>query len=155
MAADLIEQAAEIRGVRCEHAEDGIVADRGDDCVTLFLLEEGDAHRPAAGGGPDFIGRGNDSGHSGCQTFGVEVDGRLAVDQKPVAAEHYDGFDAGPSSNGDCEVANSRHQAPVKSVANLDIAGNLVKRIRLNCHELQGIIESGAAMPLHFLHCRL
>ena len=150
MAADVVEQAAEVCLVGGQNAKQRVVAHRGDHSIASFLLDERDSHRALAGGFTNLIGRGNDSGHSRCQTLGVQIDSRLAVDEKAVAAEHYYGLDPGASSYGDGEVANGRHQAPLEDFANLIIAGNLVNRIRLNCHELQGIIENrdGSVVPL-------
>jgi hypothetical protein len=75
----------------------------------------------------------------------------LAVDQEPVATENHYGLDSRPLADGNRQVANCRHQGSIESGAKLGIAGNLVNRIRLNCHELQGIIEIGTALSSHFL----
>lgn len=114
------------------------------------MFDESDAGRTFSRGRSDLVRKGNDSRYARCQTFGIEIDGGLAVYEKPVAAEHYHGLNAGPLANGDCQVANCRHQGFVVRGTNLGIRGNLVNRIRLNCHELQGIIENrdGSVVPL-------
>ncbi len=150
MPADVVKQAAKVGGCGRQYAKNRVVANRRDDRVAVFLFDERYAHRPMTRTRANFVGRGNDSGHACCQTLCIELDRGLAVDQQAIAAENDDRLDAWPLTDGDSEVANGRHQCSIESGAKLDMASNLVKRIRLNCHELQGIIENrdGTVVPL-------
>ncbi len=114
------------------------------------MLDERKTHRSLPGGSSNFVSGGNDSGHPRCQTFGVEIDCRLGIDQQAVAAEDDYRLDSGPLTDGDREVANCRHQGSIDSGAMLGMATNLVNHIRLNCRQLQGIIENrdGSVAPL-------
>ena len=117
------------------------------------MFDERHAHRTLASRSANLVGRSNDSRDTRCQTFCVKVGGGLAVDEKAIAAEYHNGLDAGALTNGNRKVANGRHQGSIESRAKLDMASNLVEHIRLNCHELQGIIENrdGTVVPLPLL----
>ena len=155
MSPDVVEQASEISRSRGQHAEKSVIPDGRNDRVAFLVLDQSDESRSFSARHADLVRGSNDSGHPCCQTFSIESDCGLTVDQKPVATEYYNGLDAGPLANGDCEVANGRHQSSVKGVANLNIGGNLVNRIRLNCHDLQGIIDRRIGTAVHFLKSRL
>jgi hypothetical protein len=125
VSAHIVKKTREVGGASCENAKERIVADRRYHGISVLLLDYCHFHIASLRARSDFIGCGNYSGHACCQTFCVELERTLAIDQQSVASQNYDCFDAGSLANGDSKVAYCRHQRSNMNEISRDIAGNL------------------------------
>src|ERR1035437_4057591 len=114
VAAQLVEQLAEVRRGLHEDEEHGIGREAGNHGKSMLVLQDGGLQRAARGGRAEFIGELDDRRHVRGDVLGIETGYGLTVDQQAVAAEDDRSLDAFALPEGRNEVANGWHGRSAK-----------------------------------------
>src|SRR5688500_9724505 len=94
IAAQLVQQGADVGARPQEDEEDGVLGQDRDDRQPVCMLEDGGREGTSGGGAAELVGRVDYGRDMRRHVLGVQRPDRLSVDEEPIPSEHDGGLDS-------------------------------------------------------------